>query len=70
MIRSSARPGEEGFNVLAGDERLCLCLAFAEQFSGNEIADLALADLEVGGGFLGRLGRLLRDNSLVFHAAY
>jgi hypothetical protein len=30
---------------------------------------LALADLEVGGGFLGRVGRLLRDNSLVFHAA-
>jgi hypothetical protein len=45
-------------------------LLFAEQFSGNEIGYLALADFEVSGGFLGRVGRLLRDNSLVFHAAY
>lgn len=66
-MRGSARPGEEGFHVLAGDERLCLRFAFAQQFAGDEIADLALADFEVSGGFLGRVGRLLRDESLCFH---
>jgi hypothetical protein len=28
---------------------------------------LALADFEVSGGFLGRIGRLLRDESFCFH---
>ena len=67
LSRISACPREEGFHVLAGNERLCLRFAFPQKFAGDEIADLALADFEVSGGFLGRVGRLLRDESFCFH---
>lgn len=43
---AAPRAREEGFHVLAGDEGLCLRFAFAQEFAGNEIANLALADLE------------------------
>lgn len=61
----SACASEERFHILAWDERLRLGLAFSEEFPGDEIADLALADSEIGGSFLGCVGRLPRDKSLL-----
>jgi hypothetical protein len=62
-----ARPGEEGFHVLAGDECSPLRLAFAQQLACDKIADLAFADLEISGGFFGCVGPLLRNEPFCFH---